>query len=83
MEAFLSGNNQTTAVFSEVDLKLVVVDVSLVTDNYSLSPLLGDLDIHGNDNYVPIEFAGALAAVFFTVSIIEHALLIKVHLLAI
>lgn len=53
--------------FSDVNLKLVVVDVTLVTDDFTLNRL-GDLDIHRDDNYVPIEFAGTITALAFSVS---------------
>ena len=41
----------------------------MVTEDFKLQ--LGELDIHGDDNYVPIEFAGAIAAVVFTVSVLQ------------
>ena len=69
VESFLDSNNLTSAEFSDVGLRLVIVDVTQVTEDFSLSPLLDNTtDIHGNENYIPIEFAGALSAVIFTVS---------------
>ena len=53
--------------FSDVDLKVVLADVSVIRSDFSLSSL-DRLDIHGDDHYVPIEFAGALVGVFFIVS---------------
>ena len=60
--------NQSSAVFSDLGLRLVVADISLVSPDFSLIPLLSDLDIHGDDKYIPIEFAGAVSAVVFSVS---------------
>ena len=68
METY-NTNNRTSQEFSDLNLKLLVIDISLVTEDFSLSPgLLEDIDIHGNDSYIPIEFAGTITAVFFTVS---------------
>ena len=63
-----SGNNQTTNTtsFSDLGLRLVVADVTQVTPDFRLT--LDDLDIHGDDNYVPIEFAGTITTVLFSVS---------------
>lgn len=73
MESFLNSNitsfdeiTDPTVQFSDVNLKLVVVDVTLVND-FTLNRL-GDLDIHGDGKYVPIEFAGTITALLFSVS---------------
>ena len=67
--------NQSSPSLSELGLRLVLADVSLVSPDLTLEPLLSDLDIHGDDKYIPIEFAGAVAAVVFTVSLsLSHTL---------
>ena len=53
--------------FSDIGLKLVVADVSLVTSDFKLTRL-DDLNIHGDDSYISIEFAGTITAVLFSVS---------------
>ena len=76
MESFLEGGvNQSSAVFSDLDLRLVLADISIVSPDFSLAPLLTDLDIHGNDKYAPIEFAGAASTVIFSVSLPPFLLL--------
>ena len=69
------GVNQSSAVFSDLDLRLVLADISIVSPDFSLAPLLTDLDIHGNDKYAPIEFAGAASTVIFSVSLPPFLLL--------
>lgn len=64
VESLRADNTNSTIQFSDVNLKLVVAGTSMVTEDFKLQ--LGELDIHGDDNYVPIEFAGAIAAVVFT-----------------
>ena len=53
--------------FSDIGLKLVIADVSLVTSDFKLTRL-DDLNIHSDDSYISIEFAGTITAVFFSVS---------------
>ena len=68
---FISTNQTTNTTFSDLGLRLVVADVTQVTPDFRLT-LLDDLDIHGDENYVPIEFAGTIATVFFSVSKIAY-----------
>ena len=75
VEDFKAGLNVTSlgqitdpsVQFSDIGLKLVIADVSLVTSDFKLTRL-DDLNIHSDDSYISIEFAGTITAVFFSVS---------------